>query len=780
MSGTQTIEGISSGLDITSMVDAIMSYERYPITVYEQDKEFKTQQVAAYQAVLAKFISLQSQVALMKKESSYNQAAINISDDTVLSASAADRVTPGTYNINVISLARNHQLASRGVEDATTDILGTGTIQIGVGEAGLTTINIDSENNSLIAVKDAINEANVGVTASIINDGTASNAYRLLLVADDTGAANTINITTNLSGGVDLDFETSSFDNPEMIRTSSSTTSTVSLGSTASYGGAQNKIYTFTVQGNGTQSVGSDIITLEWSDGTNTGTVLVTQADTEIELTGDGSDGLKIAFSYGELTAGDTFQVETFSPLLQNASDARISVGGDGSDGGSPIVISSDSNHFEDVIPGIALDVNKTTEPGESITISTDIDTAAIKTMVTDLVDKYNDVMEFIDEQFTYDSETSESGVLFAEYSLQVMQSSLRSAATSIIDGLQGEISSLSAIGIRTGADGQLDIVNSATLTDAIENDYDNFVDLFIDSGDSSTQYVEFLSATENTLAGQDYEVVITRAASRGYYQGAAINDPASSPITLDSSNNVVKFKVNGLVSEELILTEGTYRSGNAIAREIQTKIDNDERLQNSDITVEWVQLPDSGYLKITGGTYGANSQVRIETGIANNAYNILGLSGGVVHAGQDVAGTINGESATGKGRILTGDEDNATTDGLKLEIKYSENQILYGSASATISYSQGLGAKLYNTLENTTKSIDGSIARRTSALNNQIGEINEQIDDFEEWLAIRRESLYEQFLNMESLMSQYQSEGTYLEQQLAGINDNWSQIKGN
>jgi flagellar hook-associated protein 2 len=332
-------------------------------------------------------------------------------------------------------------------------------------------------------------------------------------------------------------------------------------------------------------------------------------------------------------------------------------------------------------------------------------------------------------------------------------------------------------VGIRTGADGQLSLVDSSKLIDAIENDFDDFVNLFVDSASTSSQYIDFLSATDKSVPGDDYQVIITTAASKGYFQGALITDPALSPITLDSSNNVIKLKMDGVFSDDLVLSEGTYSSGDALAREIQTKIDNDDRLKDRDVNVEWISLSGSGYLKITSGTYGSSSQVRIETSASNNAYQILGLTNGVVHAGTDVEGTINGESATGKGQFLTGDEDNETTEGIKLKITLTQNQLLSGSFEGTVSVAHGLGSKLDNSLENITKSIDGSIARRTSALNKQIESINQQIADYEERLAIRREDLYDQFLQMETLLSEYQSTGSYLESQLESINNNWGQM---
>ena len=780
MPGTQSIEGLASNLDISSIVDSILSYEEIPVTYLENDKAYKTQQAAAYNAVLAKFIALQTQVDLLRKETSFDKAEINISDETILSATANDRVSSGSYSLRVLSLAQNHQLASQGVDDATGNIFGTGTIKLSIGQSSLTTINIESGNNNLVAIKDAINSANVGVTASIINDGSSSKPYRLLLTADKTGAINKINLETSLSGGTALDFVNNAFDSPESLATSAATTSQISLGTTASFGGRENKIYRFTVEGNGTQTVGSDIITINWTDGTHSGSVLVTQGDTEVELTGEGSDGLKLSFSQGDLTAGDTFQVATFAPLLQEAADAQVAIGGGGGNGGSPIVINSQTNEFKDVIAGVTLNVKKTTDPGSIVTLSTDIDTEAIKTMVDDFVTKYNDVMDFIDNQFKYNADTKESGVLFAEYSLQVMQSTLRTSSTLAINELRGEINSLASIGIRSGANGKLSTVNSAKLLDSIGNDFDNLVKLFTDSAVSSSPFIEFIAASDKTIPGSNYDVEITQAATRGFFQGMAINDPALSPITLDGTNNVLKLQVDGVLSGNLVLSERTYNSGADLAREIQTRIDSDGKVGGKDVTVEWVDLASSGYLKITSGSFGSKSRIQIDAAVPNSAFSILGLAAGTINPGRDVEGTINGEKATGKGQVLTGNEGNRTTDGLKLKIMFTANQLIAGGPEGTLSFTQGLATKMDKALESITKSIDGSIARRTSSLNKQIESITKQIEDYNKRLEKRREDLYEEFQAMEDALAQYQSVGSYLTSQLENVSNNWSQILGN
>ena len=60
--------------------------------------------------------------------------------------------------------------------------------------SGTKTVTIDSSNNTLQGIASAINSANIGVTASIINDGS-STPYRLTLTSTATGASNSMKIS---------------------------------------------------------------------------------------------------------------------------------------------------------------------------------------------------------------------------------------------------------------------------------------------------------------------------------------------------------------------------------------------------------------------------------------------------------------------------------------------------------------------------------------------------------------------------------------------------------
>jgi flagellar hook-associated protein 2 len=96
-------------------------------------------------------------------------------------------------------------MASSGFADTSSTLIGTGTLTITTGDHDPVTIAIDNTNNSLSGLRDSINSANAGVTASIINDGAPGTPYRLLIKANETGTANSFTLVDGISGGQALE-----------------------------------------------------------------------------------------------------------------------------------------------------------------------------------------------------------------------------------------------------------------------------------------------------------------------------------------------------------------------------------------------------------------------------------------------------------------------------------------------------------------------------------------------------------------------------------------------
>ncbi|RKX26485.1 MAG: hypothetical protein DRP45_03450 [Candidatus Zixiibacteriota bacterium] len=774
MPGISSIDGLVSGFNTTEIVDALIQLERRPAYLLELSQAEKTNIVSSYKALQAKILALGTAVDKLARKTTFHAANIQMSDDGYISAKATGRVGTGSYDLQVLSLARNHQLASQGFESESTATFGTGTISIAVGDGSARTITIDASNNSMIGIQKAINDSNCGVRANIVNDGSSSDPYRLVLSAEQTGLTNSISITSSLTGGDNFNYSTGSFDAPEMLSLDSGSTAQVSLGAMANFTGDENKIYTFTVQGTGAQTVGDDNITIHWSDGTNEGDLLFTMADDPEDLSDPGGDGLQIALSSGVLHGGDTFQITSFAPTLQEASDARLAIGSTGG-GGSPITVTSQSNTFNDVIGNVTLSLHKETEVGQYLNVTTAVNVSAIKSEISSLIEKYNDVMTFIDNQNKYDSDSEQSGILFGDRTLQIVQNSIRRSIGSRIDSIDSRYNQLYSVGIRTGADGTLTIRDHNRLGEALENSLDDVIRLFTTGGSTSSNHIEFVTGSPQTEDDQEFEVDITAAATHGMFDGSGITNPATTPLVLNASSNRIKLSIDGLHSDEIVLSDRTYNTVEQLVAEIQEKIDSDEKIGNRGLTVEWIASgSDTGYLSFTSSTYGSNSKVSMVSGVANSALSVLGLATGTAHDGQDVAGTINGESATGTGQSLVGDKGNATTDGLKLKITFDSSQIT-GNVEGTVTVSKGIASRLSDKLDSLTAAGDGLFDRRIRSYQNQVDQLKLRIEEFDERLESRRESLFKRFMAMEEALGQLNAQSSWLSSQLAGINANWS-----
>ncbi len=773
------ISGINSNLDTNAIIDALLTYDKQNVLLLQYDQTVRTNQITTYQAINSKLLAFQTQAGLLARPSTFSATSVEVSGEEYLTAVAGDDAAIGSYSLRVAALAQNHQIASQGFSEQEAAGLGTGTISIAVGDGSTKTISIDSANSSLDGIKRAINNAKIGVTATVVNDGSSSNNFRLMLSADKTGAKNKIVVSSALSGTKSLNFSTSSFDQVEKTSFAAGATSNPTLGTTAAYTGNQNKVYTFTIGGSGSQTVGSGDITLNWSDGTNNGSVLVSSADTEVELTGMGSDGLKVKFSAGQLVAGDTFRVQTFAPLLQRAQDSQITMGStDG--GGSPITINSESNIVKDVIGGITLNLKKISED-TAVNITVARDSSKIEDNINTFIDKFNDVMASIDEQFEYNPDADEeTGILFGDRTLLMLQDSMRSRISSRVAGLNSDYNMLAALGIRVGTSGKLSVVDRSKLQAAISDNIEDVQKLFAASGDSNSAKISFVSMTDKTQTSADgYLVNITQAASRGYFRGANIDNPASTPIVISAANKNVALRIDGVTSDTITLTERTYSSWAELVTEFQQKINADKKVGKMGIEVGYFDNGDDGYLMLTSSTYGKNSKVELQSSLTSSAFVTIGLANGQSFEGRDVAGTINGEKATGSGRTLTGNDGNAKTSGLRLLVELADADVR-SESEATVKVFRGIASLSQDFADSISKSVDGTIARRTKALENQIKDIEDRVTDMNQRMELKRQRLLERFQDMESLIGQLNQQSAYLTAQLEQISQNFSQIVAN
>jgi flagellar hook-associated protein 2 len=209
---TISFGGLGNGLDFGQVVDQLVKVARLPVDRLADKKASLNAKSTDYATLSTKLIALQSAADKLRLSTSFDRTSTSVSDTTALSATGSSTATAGTYSIRITQLAQSHQVTNKAAKSAaatTTDIVGgtSGTFTFRVGSGANQTVTLGA-TATLDDLKGAINDLGAGVTASIINTGSdATPAYRLVLTAASTGAANGVTI---VSDDTDLDFDNSS------------------------------------------------------------------------------------------------------------------------------------------------------------------------------------------------------------------------------------------------------------------------------------------------------------------------------------------------------------------------------------------------------------------------------------------------------------------------------------------------------------------------------------------------------------------------------------------
>ena len=204
--GTISSAGIGSGLDVNSIVTKLMSIEQQPLTQLQSTASTLQTQLSAFGQMQSIMSALQDAAKPLFSATSYSLSNASSSDPTSVSAGTSAAAVPGLYSVSVGSLSATQSVVSATGQFASpTDVVGTGslTIRLGTWNAGQTaftpatgssdiTIPIGASENTLAGIRDKINAANAGVSATIVTDTTGS---RLALQSSATGTANGFRVT---------------------------------------------------------------------------------------------------------------------------------------------------------------------------------------------------------------------------------------------------------------------------------------------------------------------------------------------------------------------------------------------------------------------------------------------------------------------------------------------------------------------------------------------------------------------------------------------------------
>ena len=181
-----------SGLPVDSLVSSLMGVERQPLANLQSKQASFNSKLSAFGALKSAVSAFQTAVKNVSGDSLAALTATSSKSDTVgVSVAKGSGASAGSYAIEVSKLAQSDKLVSSGVAPATTFTAAGSAMSITVG--GKTT-SIPLADGNLASISSAINKANAGVTATILNDGTND---RLVITGNATGRDNGVTIAAS-------------------------------------------------------------------------------------------------------------------------------------------------------------------------------------------------------------------------------------------------------------------------------------------------------------------------------------------------------------------------------------------------------------------------------------------------------------------------------------------------------------------------------------------------------------------------------------------------------
>ena len=332
----------------------------------------------------------------------------------------------------------------------------------------------------------------------------------------------------------------------------------------------------------------------------------------------------------------------------------------------------------------------------------------------------------------------------------------------SAVNGLTGDVTSLSALGITTGSDGTFTL-DTTKFTALLNSAPDKLPAVFNAVGAPTDSKISYLGASDDTVVG-NYAVNVSSLATAGNYSGNGVL-PDFTPgnyLTLDANNSTFTINVDGVSSGSLALTQGEYQSGAALAQEIQSRINGATALVSAGVGVTVSYDAGNQNFKIVSNSLGTTSTVNM-TAVGTNVAAVLGLPVQNGTDGTNVAGSIAGTAATGAGAVLTAA---STIDAKGLQLTVAG---IATGARGTVNFTRGITNQL-DLLFDKVLATDGGLQNRIDDFTKQLTTIsNAQARKELQWTAVKSRYMT-QFTAMDTLVSNLNSTSSFLTTQLANL----------
>ena len=204
--GSITSTGLGSGLNVTDILDRLMAVEQRPLELLQTAASTLNTRLSNVGKLQGQFAALRDKANALTAPTLWSGTTATSADAAAVKVSTGSNASAGSYAVNVSRLAVGQTVTS-SAQPLASSSLGEGTLTIELGSWGAgdpaagfsaksgssaVSISIGAGETSLSAIRDKINSAGAGVTASLVTDASGT---RLSLRSQATGGENAFRVS---------------------------------------------------------------------------------------------------------------------------------------------------------------------------------------------------------------------------------------------------------------------------------------------------------------------------------------------------------------------------------------------------------------------------------------------------------------------------------------------------------------------------------------------------------------------------------------------------------
>ncbi len=786
--GTSTsnlsLTGLGTNIDWQSMLTELTDVSEEALTPYNSQITVCNSQISAWQSFGGLLSTLQTASDALTNSGTIGTTATglevysanvtsssSVSASSLLSASASSSASDGSYQVVINNTAQAEKLGSGSFASETSALNISGTILVNDQAVQI------SSTDSLQDIENNINRLNssttpTGVTATIVQD--SSNTYRLELTSDTTGASGISLLNGSASdtlGSLGFNGTGTSIKNEVTGGAQSDSFTSSSTGVAALLGMANSTSGTVTINGKSVAIDLSDTLQTIQSD------MVAAGIPASIVSSKSGSTttyNLQIA---GMTSYTDQNNVLQSLGLIEGNRDASVGVTGsvaNTTDGSTPITAATDITSiygYNQYTSGDTIAISGTTHNGTAVT-----STNFAITPTTTVGDLLNEVQSLFGNVTASVTSTGQIQVIdnatgTSDLSVNLQASLQNSNAGELNFGSFGTVGTVHQYVLQQGEDAAYTVDGASltsstnTVTNAIPGVTLNLlgadknttltVNVAPDTSQIETNVNSMLSA---------YNAVISYVNGQMSYTTSSTGSGGTTggPLFGDNTLKSIKSELQSAIMSQVGTGSMDYLADIGITANSTGTLSLNTTTFESAISSNF-----SGVVNLLSNSAScSNSQfqyVYSNSSTQSGTYNISvsQLSG----TNQNIAGTIDGYTASGSGNILA--LNNTASNANGLEISYTGTTV---PANATVTVNRGIASLIDGLASEFTNSTTGTVTAQESGLQNQITSINGTISQMQNSINQQMATLQQEFITMDTTVASLDSMQSYLTTQLASL----------